>query len=82
LALKTNTNTQKDRIQGWGVSPIFGLHINLSDTYVFSIDAAYNIGREKGVSEVNKTTETYKVTSDLSRKSWLPICGLGMGVRF
>jgi hypothetical protein len=82
FAAKTTGQTQKDRVTEWGWSPILGLHVNLSDTYVFSIDAAYNLGAAKGTSEVNTGQDNSTRTFTETRKTWIPICGLGMGVRF
>ncbi len=79
---KNSTKTEKDRVQEWGWSPILGLHINLSDTYVFSIDAAYNIGSSKGTYEFKDDQISSQMTINSVRRSWIPICGLGMGVRF
>jgi hypothetical protein len=82
FVVKTGGNTQKDRVAEWGWSPVLGLHINLSDTYVFSIDAAYNIGGAKGTSETNTNSVNIIRNFTETRKTWIPVCGLGMGVRF
>lgn len=82
LALKTSTYVQKDRIKGWGISPILGFHINLSDAFVFSVDAAYNIGRESKISQIGTSSVPTETTTNYAHVSRIPVCGLGMGVRF
>ncbi len=80
--LKGVVDEQHGAINEYGISPLAGLHLNLSKTYVFSFDTAWNIANYSGSSSIKTDNGETSQTTKGGRNYWVPICSFGMGVRF
>ena len=80
--LKGVVDEQHGAINEYGLSPLAGLHLNLSKTYVFSFDTAWNIANYSGNSSTKTDNSETSETIKGGRNYGVPICTFGMGVRF
>ncbi len=80
--LKGVVDEQHGTIHEYGISPLAGLHLNLSKTYVFSVDTAWNIANYSGTSSTKTDSNETSETTKGGRNYGVPICTFGMGVRF